>query len=119
MEQARILAFAGSLRRESFNKKLIAIAASGAERAGAVVTLIDLRDFALPIYDGDLEEASGVPANGVALAELFVRSGSNWSPVTFAVLVEGFGETTRAWTVSVAVAPTAREPTVQTPVAGL
>lgn len=71
MEPVRILAFAGSLRRESFNKKLIAIAASGAERAGAVVTLIDLRDFALPVYDGDLEEASGVPANGVALAEFF------------------------------------------------
>lgn len=71
MEQARILAFAGSLRSESYNKKLIAIAAAGAEQAGARVTLIDLRDYALPLYDGDLEAASGVPGNGVALAELF------------------------------------------------
>ena len=71
MEAPRILAFAGSLRRESFNKKLIAIAATGAERAGAVVTLIDLRDFPLPLYDGDLQEAEGMPANVLALADLF------------------------------------------------
>lgn len=71
MEPVRILAFAGSLRRESLNKKLIAIAAAGAERAGARVTLVDLRDFALPIYDGDIEEGTGIPANAVALADLF------------------------------------------------
>ena len=41
----RILAFAGSLRRESFNKKLVPIAAKGARDAGALVTLIDLADF--------------------------------------------------------------------------
>ena len=50
-----ILAFAGSLRRESFNKKLVPIAAKGARDAGAEVTLIDLKDFPLPVFDQDLE----------------------------------------------------------------
>ncbi len=49
----RILAFAGSARSGSFNKRLIAIAAAGARAAGADVTLIDLRDYPLPLYDGD------------------------------------------------------------------
>ena len=51
----RILAFAGSLRRDSFNKKLVPIAAKGARDAGAEVTLIDLKDFPLPVFDQDLE----------------------------------------------------------------
>ena len=33
----RILAFAGSLRRDSFNQKLVSIAAHGARQAGAVM----------------------------------------------------------------------------------
>ena len=56
---ARILAFAGSARDGSFNKKLIRIAANGARDAGATVTLLDLRDYEMPIYDGDLEDGSG------------------------------------------------------------
>ena len=51
MPNATILAFAGSARTDSFNKKLAHIAARGAEAAGASVTLIDLRDFELPVYD--------------------------------------------------------------------
>ena len=51
----KILAFAGSLRTDSFNKKLVKIAAKGAEKSGAEVTYIDLRDFPLPIFDQDLE----------------------------------------------------------------
>ncbi len=53
----RILAFAGSARQESYNKRLIALAARGAEQAGAAVTLLDLRDFPLPLFDEDLEKA--------------------------------------------------------------
>jgi NAD(P)H-dependent FMN reductase len=67
----RILAFAGSLRKDSYNKKLVAIAARSAESAGAQVTHLDLRDYPLPIYDGDLEAEQGVPANGVKLKTLF------------------------------------------------
>ena len=69
----RILAFAGSLRKESYNKKLVKIAANAAQSAGAKVTLIDLRDYPLPIYDGDIEAASGIPENGLALKKLFIE----------------------------------------------
>jgi chromate reductase, NAD(P)H dehydrogenase (quinone) len=68
----RILALAGSLRRESFNKKLVAIAAHGAREAGAEVTLLDLKDFPLPLFDQDLEAEQGVPENGKKLKKLFI-----------------------------------------------
>ena len=63
MKQPRILAFSGSTRAGSFNKQLIKIAADGARSAGAQVTVIDLRDFAMPLYDGDLENETGLPEN--------------------------------------------------------
>ena len=69
---SRILAFAGSTRRESFNKKLVAIAAQGAREAGAEVTLIDLKDFPLPLFDQDLEAEQGMPENGKKLKKLFI-----------------------------------------------
>jgi chromate reductase len=68
----RILAFASSTRRESFNKKLVAIAAQGARQAGAEVTLIDLKDFPLPLFDQDLEAEQGMPENGKNLKKLFI-----------------------------------------------
>ncbi|MFN0317535.1 MAG: NADPH-dependent FMN reductase [Burkholderiales bacterium] len=68
----RILAFAGSTRTKSHNKKLIALAASAAQAAGAKVTLIDLRDFPMPFYDGDLEAQLGLPEKAKALKELMV-----------------------------------------------
>jgi NAD(P)H-dependent FMN reductase len=71
MAQPKILAFAGSTRTESWNKKLIKIAVEGARAAGAEVTLIDLRDFPMPLYDGDLE-AAGFPDNARKLKLLFL-----------------------------------------------
>jgi NAD(P)H-dependent FMN reductase len=68
----RILAFAGSTRRESFNKKLVSIAAKGARDAVAEVTLIDLKDFPLPLFDQDLEADQGMPENGKQLKKLFI-----------------------------------------------
>lgn len=67
---AKVLAFAGSARRDSFNKKLIRIAAAGAQAAGAQVTIIDLADFPMPIYDADLEAASGLPEHAKRFKEL-------------------------------------------------
>jgi len=67
----RILAFAGSTRTDSYNKKLARIAAEGARAAGAEVTLIDLRDYPLPLYDGDLESREGLPENARKLKALF------------------------------------------------
>lgn len=60
---AKILAFAGSARQESVNKKLVKIAMQGAKATGAEVTYLDFRDLPLPLYDGDLEKAEGLPAN--------------------------------------------------------
>lgn len=68
----RILAFAGSTRTESYNKRLIRIAVAGARAAGAEVTLIDLRDFPLPLYDGDLETRDGLPPEARKLKDLFL-----------------------------------------------
>ncbi len=68
----RILAFAGSTRTESFNKRLIRIAVAGAQAAGAEVTLIDLREYPLPLFDGDLEAREGLPPNGRKLKDLFL-----------------------------------------------
>lgn len=70
MSGGKILAFAGSLREGSLNKKLLAIAVEGAREAGAEVTVIDLRDYSMPIYDGDLEERDGLPENAKRLQVL-------------------------------------------------
>jgi len=63
MSTPRILAFAGSLRKESYNKKLVKVAAEGARGAGAHVTVIDLADLPMPIFDEDLEQRDGLHPN--------------------------------------------------------
>ncbi len=68
---AKILVFAGSARAKSFNKKLARIAARSVETVGGESTFLDLRDYPLPIYDGDLEEAEGLPENAAKLKEIF------------------------------------------------
>lgn len=72
MNTPRILAFGGSLRHDSFNQKLAAIAAEGARAAGAEVTLIALRDFPMPLFDQDIEAEIGKPAEARRLKELFL-----------------------------------------------
>jgi len=72
MAKSKILAFAGSTRTDSFNKKLVKIAAAGAREAGADVTVVDLRDFQMPIYDGDLEQKEGLPQNARKLKDLMI-----------------------------------------------
>ncbi|MBY0549632.1 MAG: NAD(P)H-dependent oxidoreductase [Candidatus Obscuribacterales bacterium] len=66
----KILCFAGSLRKDSLNKRLVKIAMAGARKAGAEVTFIDLRDYPLPVYDGDMEEEQGIPENAKKLKTL-------------------------------------------------
>ncbi len=68
----KVLAFAGSTRVDSFNKKLVKIAVAGARAAGAEVTLVDLRDLPMPLYDGDLEAKEGIPPNGKKLKEFLL-----------------------------------------------
>ncbi len=72
--QPRILAFAGSTRRASFNKQLVRIAASGARRAGARVEVIDLSDYPLPLFDQDLEAERGLPDEARELKRLLAAN---------------------------------------------
>ena len=69
---ARILAFAGSARRASYNKRLLRAAVAGAREAGAEVTVLDLADYPLPVFDQDLEDAGGVPENARKLKAAFL-----------------------------------------------
>ncbi len=66
----KLIAFGGSLRKDSYNKKLARVAADFARAAGAEVTEIDLKQWQLPIYDGDLEDAEGIPKKALELREL-------------------------------------------------
>ncbi|MFT4175268.1 MAG: NAD(P)H-dependent oxidoreductase [Luteolibacter sp.] len=72
MKTPRILAFSGSLRADSYNQKIAAIAAEGAVEAGAEVTVISLRDFPMPLFDQDIEDASGLPETAKKLKEIFL-----------------------------------------------
>ncbi|WP_038210935.1 NADPH-dependent FMN reductase [Xenophilus azovorans] len=67
----RILVFSGSRRAQSFNARLAKLGAAAVDKAGGQPTLISLDDYVLPIYDGDEEQASGIPAAAMALKQLF------------------------------------------------
>ena len=66
----KLLFFAGSARATSLNKKLAKAAAREAEALGAVVTFIDLKDYPMPLYCGDLEEREGIPRAAHELADV-------------------------------------------------
>ena len=70
MSTPKILALANSLRKDSLNRKLVRAAAESARAEGAEVTVLDLAEYPLPIYDGDLEGA-GAPPNAKKLRDLF------------------------------------------------
>jgi chromate reductase len=71
--QTKILCVCGSSRRDSLNQKLLEIAALGATQEGGAATHIRLRDFQLPIYDGDMETAHGLPQQVLELKELLAQ----------------------------------------------
>lgn len=72
MPTPRIIAFAGSLRRESYNKKLARAALEGARAAGAEVTFLDLADIPMPIFDEDIEARDGLHPNARKLKDLLL-----------------------------------------------
>lgn len=63
-----VLTFAGSFRADSLNKKHAREAARLAAELGHSAEFIDLRDYPMPIYDGDIE-AQGVPSEVTKLGE--------------------------------------------------
>lgn len=71
--QPKILAFAGSTRQDSYNKRLVKIAVEGARAAGAEVTYVDLRELPMPLFDEDLEAQEGMPPNARKFKELLIE----------------------------------------------
>ncbi|MFV1874554.1 NADPH-dependent FMN reductase [Nioella sp.] len=87
MASGRLLGFCGSLREGSYNRKLLREA----------VRIYDPADYAeadlrLPLYDGDLEAATGIPdavqrlADQIAAADAVVISGPEYNKALSGVL---------------------------------
>jgi len=64
----KVLAFGASTSSQSINRQFAHYAA--AQIPGAQVTALDLREFQLPIYSTDEEEAHGVPADAVRFLQM-------------------------------------------------
>jgi NAD(P)H-dependent FMN reductase len=73
-ENPKIIALSGSTRAGSYNKMLVKIAVEGAREAGADVTYIDLKEYPMPLYDGDLEDKDGLPPNARKLKDIFLAN---------------------------------------------
>lgn len=70
----KLSAFSGSSRKDSFNTKLLVQAVAAARAAGAEVTVVELAAYGMPIYDGDDETASGLPAGAASFKKLLRES---------------------------------------------
>ena len=68
----KLLALSGSTRTDSLNKRLLRAVVDLVPAGDAEVNLIDLRDYPLPLFDGDLEETEGIPAHAMTLKQLFL-----------------------------------------------
>jgi chromate reductase len=71
-QDPHLLFFAGSARQNSFNKRLARLAAMIAEANSIPSTFVDLADYPMPMYDGDLEAKSGQPENAHKLKNLMM-----------------------------------------------
>ncbi len=70
----RLIAFAGSTREGSYNRTILEYAVQGARDAGAQVTVIDLREYSLPVYNAESEAATGIPEAALRLQDLFAKA---------------------------------------------
>ncbi|MET9043843.1 NAD(P)H-dependent oxidoreductase [Streptomyces sp. NPDC004362] len=70
----RVLVFGGALRADSSNARLAALVARLLSDTGAAVDLASMRDFDMPLYDGDMEAAEGLPPGALALRDRLDRS---------------------------------------------
>jgi len=93
----KVLVFAASLRADSMNRKLAALAARVAEQDGATVVHTSMRDFDVPSFDGDVESAKGMPAGAEAFrnhlleCDAFIVSSPEYNgsmPGTFKNLID-------------------------------
>jgi NAD(P)H-dependent FMN reductase len=65
----RVLVLAASLRRDSLNARLAALAVATVGEQGGTADQATMADFDCPSYDGDVERESGVPAGAQRLHE--------------------------------------------------
>jgi len=72
-KKLKVLAFAGSLREQSYSRRVLQTAIKGAEKAGAEVTLVDLRDYPMPIYNPDDHERNGFDENALRFQGLLAQ----------------------------------------------
>lgn len=70
---AKILLFAGSVRKGAFSQHMADAAKRELEQQGAHVTQISLRDYPLPIMDEDLQSEHGIPEPAMQLARLIAK----------------------------------------------
>jgi chromate reductase len=66
----KLLAISGSTRSESCNSKALKLLAKAATDAGAVVTIVNLKNYPMPLYEADLESQEGLPENAKKLQTL-------------------------------------------------
>lgn len=69
----KVLAFSGSSRAGSYNQELVEEASRIARKNGAEVTVINLKDYEMPIYQEDLEASQGMPENARRFRKLMLE----------------------------------------------
>ncbi|GAA2604310.1 NADPH-dependent FMN reductase [Streptomyces tubercidicus] len=69
----RVLVLGASTRTGSTNARLAALVGHILTAAGATVDLAAMREFDMPLYDGDMEEAQGLPGGALALRDRLER----------------------------------------------
>ena len=65
------LTICGSLRKDSINEHLRRHMSAKLREAGVIVTDLDLREFDMPIFNQDIEDAGETPEAAKRLAEMF------------------------------------------------
>lgn len=73
MERIKLLTLSGSTREGSFNTKLAKLCTKIIESHKIDVTFVNLKQFPLPLYDGDYEANEPYPANAAKLKQLFLE----------------------------------------------
>jgi NAD(P)H-dependent FMN reductase len=74
MATPKLLAFAGSLRKASYNQMLVNVAAAGAQAAGAEVKIMHLKDYPMPVYDQDWFDEHDFPESVLQFKALLRES---------------------------------------------
>ncbi|MDT8449575.1 MAG: NAD(P)H-dependent oxidoreductase [Wenzhouxiangellaceae bacterium] len=74
MSQPKVLAFAGSTRRASFNRRLLAVAVPMLGGAGADVRHFELADYPMPLFNEDIEAELGQHENATRVRRMMLEA---------------------------------------------